>query len=68
MRAGRDRLGGKSGRGTNPVHAFYQRLVDRGKPQQLALIAAARKLLTWAWAVFSSGQPFHATKTLNLTA
>jgi transposase len=55
-------------RGANPVHAFYQRLVARGKPKKLALIAAARKLLAWAWAVFSSGQPFDAAKTVKRTA
>ncbi len=55
-------------RGANPVHAFYQHLVDRGKPKKLALIAAARKLLAWAWAVFRSGQPFDATKTVRSVA
>jgi len=49
-------------RGDNPVRAFYQRLVQRGKPKKLALVAAARKLLVWAWAVFLSGQPFDAGK------
>jgi hypothetical protein len=39
---------------------------ERGKPKKLALVAAARKLLAWAWAVFSSGQPFDATKTVKL--
>ena len=53
-------------RGDNPLHAFYQRLVDRGKPKKLALLAAARKLLVWAWAVFKSTQPFDASKTLKL--
>jgi transposase len=53
-------------RGDNPLHAFYQRLVDRGKPKKLALLAAARKLLAWAWAVFRSGQAFDATKTVKL--
>lgn len=53
-------------RGANPVHAFSQRLVDRGKPKQVALIAAARKLLVWAWAVCISGQPFDATKMAKL--
>jgi len=55
-------------RGDTPVQACYQRLVDRGKPKKLALIAAARKLLAWAWAVFSSGQPFDAAKTVKMTA
>jgi transposase len=54
--------------GTPPRHAFYQRLVDRGKPKKLALVAAVRKLLVWAWAVFLSGQPFDATKTVKLVA
>jgi transposase len=53
-------------RADHPLHAFSQRLVDRGKPKQLALLAAARKLL--AWAVFSSGQSFDATKTVKLVA
>lgn len=55
-------------RGANPVHAFYQRLIDRGKPKKLALVAAARKLLVWAWAVFTSGHAFDATKTLKLAS
>jgi transposase len=53
-------------RADNPLHTFSQRLVDRGKPKQLALLAAARKLLVWAWAVFSSGQLFDAAKTVKL--
>ena len=51
-------------RGHNAVRAFYERLVGRGKPKKLALVAAARKLLTWAWAVFHSGTPFDATKVV----
>ena len=42
-------------RGHNPIHAFYQRLVARGKPKKVALVAAARKLLACACAVFISG-------------
>jgi len=41
-------------RGDNPLRTFYQRLVGRGKAKKLALVAASRKLLTWAWAVFST--------------
>jgi transposase len=55
-------------RGVNPVRAFYQRLVARGKPKRLALVAAARKVLAWAWAVFISGEPFDATKTVKVVA
>jgi transposase len=39
--------------GHNPLHTFYQRLVARGKARKLAVVAAARKLLTWAWVLFS---------------
>lgn len=42
----------------SPLGHFYRRLVERGKPRKLALIAAARKILVWAWAVFQSGQNF----------
>jgi len=49
-------LGGVSGH--NALRAFYRTLVDRGKPKKVALIAAARKILVWAWAVFCSNSPF----------
>lgn len=39
--------------GHNPLHLFYERLVGRGKARKLAVVAAARKLLTWAWIIFS---------------
>ncbi|HEX9106562.1 MAG TPA: IS110 family transposase [Longimicrobiales bacterium] len=55
-------------RGHNAVRAFYDRLVGRGKAKKLALVAAARKLLVWAWAVFHSGLPFDAAKTVQLVA
>ena len=40
-------------RGANPLQPFYQRLVGRGKAKKVALVAAARKILTWAWTIFS---------------
>lgn len=49
-------LGGK--RGNNPLRAFYTRLVDRGKPKKVALVAGMRKILIWAWAVFRTQLPF----------
>jgi transposase len=49
-------LGGT--RHDNALRRFYQRLVGRGKAKKLALVAAARKLLTWAWAVFRRQHPF----------
>lgn len=39
--------------GNNPLKAFYKRLVGRGKAKKLALVAAARKILVWAWTIFS---------------
>jgi len=48
--------------GHSPLQQFYARLVARGKAKRLALVAAARKILIWAWAVFTSGQPFTPTK------
>lgn len=49
-------LGGA--RGHNVLREFYQRLVAVGKPKKLALIAAARKILVWAWAVFRDHADF----------
>ena len=40
-------------RGNNPLMPFYQRLVGRGKAKKVALVAAARKILVWAWTIFS---------------
>jgi transposase len=43
----------------NPlIRPFYQRLRDAGKPFKVAQCAAARKLLTLAWAVVTKQQPF----------
>lgn len=53
-------LGGT--RGANPLRQFYLRLVGRGKAKMVALIAAARKVLIWAWAVFCAGTPFDPQK------
>ena len=53
-------LGGA--RGHNVLREFYQRLVAAGKPKKLALIAAARKILVWAWAVFRDHADFDPTR------
>jgi transposase len=43
----------------NPlIRPFYQRLRAAGKPFKVAQCAAARKLLTLAWAVVTKQQPF----------
>lgn len=39
--------------GKNPLRTFYQRLLARGKAKKVALVAVARKLLVWAWTLFS---------------
>jgi transposase len=58
-------LGGT--RGSNPLRQFYRRLVERGKPKMVALIAAARKVLVWAWAVFRSATPFDPARIQRRT-
>ena len=54
--------------GPNPLHAFYDGLVARGKPKKVALVAAMRKLVVWAWAVFVTGQDFDPSKCAHNTA
>jgi transposase len=45
-------------RGTNALHQFYHRLVGRGKAKKAALVAASRKILVWAWAVYRDQAEF----------
>lgn len=46
----------------NPrIRQFYRRLVGRGKPKKLALVACMRKLLTMLNAMVRSGEPWTAT-------
>lgn len=52
-------------RGRSPLRHFYDRLVARGKAKRLALVAASRKILVWAWAVFRSNRPFDPTRYPN---
>jgi transposase len=49
-------------RGHNPIRQFYDALVARGKRKMVALVACAHKILTWAWAIFKSGQPFDPSR------
>lgn len=49
-------------RGQNPARDFYQRLVARGKPKMVALVATARKIVGWAWAVFQQETSFDPAK------
>jgi transposase len=48
-------------KGNNALRAFYQGLVQRGKRKKVALVAAARKILVWAWAVFRDHTEFQAS-------
>ena len=52
-------LGGTKAKNT-PLTQFYRRLIGRHKPAMVALIATARKILVWAFAVFTYQQPFDA--------
>jgi transposase len=45
-------------RGHNALRGFYLRLVNRGKAKMVALVAAARKILMWAWAIYHSASTF----------
>jgi transposase len=49
---------GGTQRGHSPLRQFYLRLIGRNKPKRLAWVAAARKILVWAWAVFRDQTPF----------
>ena len=49
-------------RGQNVLTDFYKRLVGRGKAKRLALVAAARKILVWSWAVYVNEVDFDPTK------
>jgi transposase len=55
-------------RGHNVLRAFYQRLVARGRPKRVALLAAARKILVWAWAVWRSQTCFDPARAAAAAA
>lgn len=55
-------LGGVRGKGNNPLRAFHERLIAARKPKVVAYVAAARKILCWAWAVFQRQEPFDPVK------
>jgi transposase len=43
----------------NPwLRAYYDRLVSRGKPRKVALVAAMRKLLAAVWSVATNRRAF----------
>jgi transposase len=59
-------LGGVKGK--NALREYYQRLLGRGKAKKVALVAASRKILIWAWAVFHDHVSFQAEKALPQAA
>jgi transposase len=59
-------LGGLRGR--NPLRGFSERLVGRGKKKKVALVAAMRKLLIWAWKVFQTQSVFDPARCEQLHA
>jgi transposase len=54
-------------RGDTPLRAFYHRLLAHHKPKKLALVAAARKILIWAWAVYRDQTPFDPARAAATT-
>jgi len=40
------------------MQAFYEKLLAKGKPKKVALVAVMRKLLVIAYGVLKSGKPF----------
>lgn len=53
----------------NPaVRRVYERLIDRGKREEVALTACARKLLTWLNAMMREGQPWNPERTRPASA
>lgn len=53
-------------RGKNVLRIFYQQMLARGKAKKVALVACSRKILTWAWAIFTTGEPFDSNKFPHL--
>lgn len=49
-------LGGKSA--NNVLKPIFHRFIARGKAKKVALLACARRILVWAWAIFRSNSPF----------
>jgi transposase len=49
-------------RGRGPLHDFYVQLVKRGKAKMVALVAAAHKILVWAWAIYRHKTAFDAAR------
>lgn len=53
---------------SGPLRHFYDRLRGRDKAYNLALVAAARKILVWAFAVFTHKIPFDPSRHAPVSA
>ena len=51
-------LGAKGGVTGKVLKPIYQQFIARGKATNLALLACARRILVWAWAIFRATLPF----------
>ena len=49
-------------RGNNPLRAFYQRLVGKDKKAKVAIVASARKIIVWCWAIFRQNSSFDSSR------
>jgi transposase len=49
-------------RGKTVLQQLYRGLVGGGKAKKVALVAAARKILIWAWAVYRQQTSFDRTR------
>ena len=50
----------------NPsIRTIYRRLNDQGKPDKVARIAAARKLILTTHAIYRSGEQFHVSEEVQ---
>jgi hypothetical protein len=54
-------------RGNNPLRAFYQRLVGKDKKAKVAIVASARKIIVWCWAVFRQNLSFDSSRFENVS-
>lgn len=53
-------------RGKNVLRVFYKQMLARGKAKKVALVACSRKILVWAWSIFSNGTSFDPARFPHL--
>ncbi len=50
------------------MKAYYDALIERGKPKKVALVATMRKLLVALWCVYSRGESYAPEKLTSRLA